>query len=211
MMLWRHRWLRLPAVVVVAWMSGFVWFVHAAWSPPVAPPRSDGIVVLTGGAERVTVGLRLLAAGAAERMLISGVGRAAEFPELAHRAGVDRALAPRVVLGRAASDTRGNAAETSDWVAEHSIGSLIVVTAGYHMPRALAELRQRLPNVTLIPVTVQPPGARDLRDPTSWRLLAGEYTKFLVAELGLAEFAGRAGLAARTGFVGLDPSAEHGG
>ena len=211
MTLWHNRWLRLPAGLVMAWLAGFVWFVHAAWRPPVMPPRSDGIVVLTGGADRVAAGLRLLEAGSADRLLISGVGRAAEFPELAHRAGVDRALAPRVILGRAASDTRGNAAETSDWVAEHRIASLIVVTAGYHMPRALAELRQRLPNVRLIPVTVQPPGMRDVMDPTSWRLLAGEYTKFLVAELGLAELARRAGVAARIGFVGLDPSAEHGG
>lgn len=207
----RRFWLRLLAAGAGAWVAGFVWFVHAAWRPPVTPPRADGIVVLTGGAERVTVGLRLLQAGAADRLLISGVGRAAEFPELAHRAGVDRALAPRVVLGRAASDTRGNAAETSDWVAEHRLGSLIVVTAGYHMPRALAELRRRLPNVQLFPVTVQPPGMRDVTDPTSWRLLAGEYTKFLAAELGLGTWAGRDALAARTGVFGSDYSAEHGG
>ena len=207
----RRFWLRLLAARAGAWVAGFVWFVHAAWRPPVAPPHADGIVVLTGGAERVTVGLRLLQDGAADRLLISGVGRAAEFPGLAHRAGVDRALAPRVVLGRAASDTRGNAAETSDWVAEHRIGSLIVVTAGYHMPRALAELRRRLPDVRLFPVTVQPPGMRDVTDPTSWRLLAGEYTKLLVAELGLVAWAGRDGLAARTGIAGSDDSAEHGG
>jgi uncharacterized SAM-binding protein YcdF (DUF218 family) len=207
----RLRWLWVPGGLVAAWLLGFGWFVHAAWSPTSTPPAADGIVVLTGGAERVAAGLRLLEQGAAQRLLISGVGRAAEFPELAHRAGVDRTLAPKVALGRMAGDTRGNAAETADWVAEHHVASLIVVTAGYHMPRALAELRQKLPRVRLIPVTVQPPGMRDVTDPTSWRLLASEYTKFLVAEMGLAELAGRAGLGARAGFVGLDFSAEHGG
>ncbi len=205
------RWLVFPAAITALWLFGFAWFVHEARSPSAAPPHADGIVVLTGGADRVAAGLRLLESGVAERLLISGVGRAAEFPELAHRAGVDRMLAPRVALGRMAGDTHGNASETSDWVAAHHIASLIVVTAGYHMPRALAELRQRLPGITLIPVRVQPPGMRDMTAPTSWRLLAGEYTKFLAAELGLVELAGRAGFGARPGFVGLDPLAEHGG
>ncbi len=200
-------WLWLPAAATAAWLLGFVWFVHEARNPPAAPPHADGIVVLTGGADRVAAGLHLLEAGAADRLLISGVGRA-EFPELAHRAGVDRTLAPRVVLGHMAGDTRGNASETSAWVAENRVRSLIVVTAGYHMPRALTELRRRLPDITLIPVRVQPPGMRDITDPTSWRLLAGEYTKFLAAELGLVELAGRAGLGGRPG---ADPLAEHGG
>jgi uncharacterized SAM-binding protein YcdF (DUF218 family) len=201
----------VPGIIVVGWLGGFLFFVHAAWSPTITPPHADGIVVLTGGAERVATGLRLLEAGAARRLLISGVGGPAEFPALAHRAGFDRGLAPLVSLGRAAGDTRGNAAETAEWVTENHVTSLIVVTAGYHMPRALAELRQRMPDIVLFPVSVQPPGMRDIKDPTSWRLLAGEYTKFLAAELGLVELAGRAGLAGRTGFVGLDPLTEHGG
>jgi uncharacterized SAM-binding protein YcdF (DUF218 family) len=181
---------------------GFAWFVNVAWRPQVPPPHADGIVVLTGGADRVNVGLRLLADNAAELLLVSGVGRAADFPELAHRAGVDHALAARVTLGRLANSTFGNATETADWVALHHIHTLIVVTAGYHMPRALVELRQRLPDVVLYPVTVQPPGTRSLEEKLAWRLLAEEYTKFLAAELGLTDLAGRAGLSF---------SAEHGG
>lgn len=196
------RLLIVPAVLALGWAGGFVWYLHAAWRPPVIPPRADGIVVLTGGAERVAVGLHLLQENAAERLLVSGVGRAADFPELAHRAGVEQSLAPRVTLGRTAVTTHGNATETAEWVARYHVTSLIVVTAGYHMPRALAELRHSLPNVALYPVTVQPPGMRAVRDPTTWRLLAGEYTKYLAAEMGLG------GLAAS---LGIGPIAEHGG
>jgi uncharacterized SAM-binding protein YcdF (DUF218 family) len=197
----RHaRWLLLPATLALAWAAGFAWFVATAWRPPLAPPHADGIVVLTGGAERVSAGLHLLQNNAADLLLVSGVGRAAEFPELAHRAGIEPSqialLAPRVTLGRVAVSTRGNAAETADWVALHHIAALIVVTAGYHMPRALAELRRRLPGVRLSPFTVQPPGVRAIGDVATWRLLAGEYTKFLAAELGLAELAARLGLLA---------------
>lgn len=192
------RLLAVPATLVAAWLAGFAWFVVATRSPGDAPPRADGIVVLTGGAERVSVGLHLLAGDAAGRLLVSGVGRAAELPELARRAGIAAAmfpaLAPRVTLGHAATSTRGNALETADWVAAHHVGSLIVVTAGYHMPRALWELRRRLRDVVLYPVPVQPPGMRNLADASTWRLLAGEYTKYLVAVAGLTDLAASAGL-----------------
>lgn len=182
--------LMVPLALVLTWTIGFAWFVHTAWQAIPPPPHADGIVVLTGGAERVQAGLRLLEQGQADRLLVSGVGRAAAFSQLASLAGVDRALSPRVTLGRAAESTHGNATETAEWVATFGIRSLIVVTAGYHMPRALAELRARLPGVVLFPVTVQPPGTRALVELSAWRVLASEYTKFLVAELGLTEWAG---------------------
>jgi len=186
----RRLWL-IPPLLVLAWLLGFAWFVHTAWSSSPPPPRADGIVVLTGGAERVQTGLHLLEQGKSERLLVSGVGRGSEFPQLAHYAGVDRGLGSRVTLGRVAGTTHGNASETAEWVAANKVHSLIVVTAGYHMPRALAELRSSLPGVVLYPVTVQPPGTRALAEVSAWRVLAGEYTKFLVAELGLTEWAGR--------------------
>ena len=185
-----RRLLLLPTAAVLAWLLGFAWFVHTAWSPTPPPPHADGIVVLTGGAERVQTGLRLLQSHAADRLLVSGVGRAAAFPQLAHLAGMGTALAPAVTLGRTAGSTRGNAAETADWVAENGIHTLIVVTAGYHMRRALTELRRALPDVTFYPAAVQPPGAQGLTESSTWRLLAGEYMKYLVASLGLTDWAG---------------------
>jgi uncharacterized SAM-binding protein YcdF (DUF218 family) len=174
----------IVATLALLWGAGFAWFLRAALTEAPPPPLADGIVAFTGGAERVETALRLLADGRARLLLVSGVGGAAEFAELARRAGVDRNLAGRVTLGRAAASTRGNAAETADWARDHAIHSLIVVTAGYHMPRALAELARALPKVTLHPAPVLPPALRDGGVPLV-RLLAGEYTKFLAAELGL--------------------------
>lgn len=179
----------------LGWAGGFTWFLRAAGSTPDLPAHADGIVALTGGAERVETALRLLTDGRANRLLISGVGGAAEFAALAQRAGVDAALAPRVAplvtLGRAATSTRGNATETAEWAAAQNIRTLIVVTAGYHMPRALVELARGLPNVTLHPAPVQPAAWRDGVGLAGLRLLAGEYTKFLAAEIGLSAIAFR--------------------
>jgi uncharacterized SAM-binding protein YcdF (DUF218 family) len=191
----KRAWLFLPAAGLLAWGSGFAWFVQQAWQPGweqrSPPPRADGIVVLTGGAERVAVGLKLLEQGASSRLLVSGVGAQASFRDLAHLAGVDAALAPQVTLGRAAASTHANAAETADWAHAHSVRSLIVVTAAYHMPRALEEMRASLPEVTLIAAPVQPPGMRSMRDARAWRRLLGEYTKFLAAGAGVSEWGWR--------------------
>jgi uncharacterized SAM-binding protein YcdF (DUF218 family) len=191
----RHS-LRLALGVLAAlaglWLGGFVWFLRTAERLPPPPPQADGIVALTGGAGRVEAALRLLAEGRARVALISGVGGAAAFEALARRAGIDRDLRPRVTLGRAAQSTRGNAEETAAWARANAVRSLIVVTAGYHMPRALAELARTLPDVALYPAAV--PAA------ASWRLMAAEYGKWLAAELGLSGF-GRHGVL----------QAEHGG
>ncbi len=183
--------LAVPGVLALAWAAGFAWFLHAAWASAEPPAAADGIVALTGGAERVETALKLLAEGRARVLLISGVGGATEFVALAHRAGVDPMLRARVTLGRTAASTRGNATETAEWAHANGLASLIVVTAGYHMPRALAELSRALPDVALYPVPVLPPAMRQL-GPTALRLLAGEYSKWLATEAGLSAFVSRA-------------------
>ncbi len=180
-----------PLLLVLTWIAGFGWFVHTAFENRPPPPPADGIVALTGGADRVETALHLLAEGRARLLLVSGVGGATDFSELAHRAGVASALAPRVALGRAAASTHGNAAETAEWARAHAVRSLIVVTAGYHMPRALTEIGRALPGVPLYPVAVQPPAMRGEADAATFRLLAGEYTKWLATEVGLSAIVSR--------------------
>ena len=178
------------AVLVLAWLGGFAWFVHRAARPVSAPPVADGIVVLTGGADRVRAGLLLLAAHRADHLLVSGIGGHAGFASLARHAGIDPApLATRVTLGRGATSTRGNAAEIAAWARANGLHSLIVVTAFYHMPRALTEIARALPDVTLYPAPVYPTplspnGAEE--SPTGLRLLADEYTKYIATALGLS-------------------------
>jgi len=191
----RHRLatatLAVAATLLLGWTAGFAWFVNETAATRDTPPQADGIVVLTGGAERVDTALRLLAAGHGRVLLISGVNRAADFASLAHLAGVDPALASRVTLGRVATDTRGNAAETAAWAEENHLRSILVVTAGYHMPRALAELRHALPDATLYPIAVLSPAMRRGAASSRLRLLAEEYTKWLAVESGLSRLAPR--------------------
>lgn len=184
--------LAVAAGLALAWSGGFLWFVHRA-SVPLAPPATaDAIVALTGGSGRIETALQLLAARRARIALLSGVGAGVELGELARRAGVEPApLAARVTLGRQATSTRGNAAETVAWARDNQVRSLIVVTAGYHMPRALIEMARAMPEIALYPATVAPPGSNGpagIRDAGMLRLMAEEYTKWLAASLGLSAY-----------------------
>ena len=154
---------------------GFVWFVLALPQPLGAPVRTDGVAVLTGGAGRIARGVRVLDAGLAQRMLVSGVDSRVE-PE---RFRAVNAIPPGlfaccVDLGFVADSTRANAGEVAGWVKRHRFRSVRLVTAGYHMPRAEAEIRARVGrDVVVVPDPV--PGERTLAQ------MAYEYAKFLAA------------------------------
>lgn len=165
---------------------GFVVFVHrlARFEPPAAP-RADGIVALTGGSERITDAMGLLSKGHARRVLITGVNGKTSREEIARRQPDMKSLYSCCVdLDYEALNTVGNAWQTRAWVEQQGFRSLLVVTASYHMPRSLAELRHVLPGVELVPHPVVPEKL-DLdnwwSDPGTLRLLAVEYAKYVVA------------------------------
>ena len=150
-------------VALLVWVIGFAWFVQIAGRAGQVPPHSDGIVAFTGGADRVETALRLLAEQRGDKLLLSGIGGGAELAELAPRAGVDPLpLASRVTLGRSATTTRGNAQETAAWARANEIHSLLVVTAAYHMPRALAELSSRVTGRGAVPASCPAAGTHGI-------------------------------------------------
>ena len=151
---------RLAAALFLLWGMGFAWFMVTLAQPAPLGVRTDAVVVLTGGPRRLARGIEVLQAGAAQRMLISGVARGVTDDDLAKVAGVAPALlAARADLGFAAIDTRSNAEETAGWMARHRFTSLRLVTSAAHMRRARLELDGRLPAaVRIVPdaVPVEP-------------------------------------------------------
>jgi uncharacterized SAM-binding protein YcdF (DUF218 family) len=147
--------------------------------------RTDGIVVLTGGASRIVDAIELLASGHGKRLLISGVHPSTTPDELTRvNPDFERLLNCCIDLGHQATNTIGNAVETARWVREKNFKSIIVVTSGWHMPRALIEIENELPDVKLIPYPVV---SERMRDVTWWsdaptvRLLLIEYVKYLAS------------------------------
>jgi uncharacterized SAM-binding protein YcdF (DUF218 family) len=191
----RRLWVVLALGIAAALAGGFLWFLEATRTGVEAPGRrTDAIVVLTGGLDRVETGLDLLEDGAAPRLLVSGAASGLTMAALARAHGRDpAALAGRLAIGHAAATTAGNAAETAAWIAAEAasgrpVRTLRVVTAAYHRPRAMLELGRALPGVELIAHPVVPAILREGEVPLSRTvtLLGGEYLKFGLALAGLA-------------------------
>ena len=95
-----------------------------------------------------------------------------------------RRLPPASRSGAAPRQPAGTPQETAAWARANAIHSLLVVTAAYHMPRALAELSRALPDVTLYPLPVMP-SERGGGAAVPLRLIAEEYVKYLATQAGL--------------------------
>lgn len=163
--------------------GGFFHFIATIPGKSDPAPPSDGIVALTGGADRIADAVELLAAGQARRLLISGVNQSTTRSEIARLTpSLGELLGCCVDLDHAALNTAGNAAETARWARAHGLTSLIVVTSDYHMPRALAEMRRALPDARLTPHVVPTSRLKSagvLADPEMMRMVVWEYLKYL--------------------------------
>ncbi|MBS9475999.1 YdcF family protein [Ancylobacter radicis] len=176
--------------VIVLVLTGFAIFLFSLERGPSATlPTADGIVVLTGGADRITDATILLTERRGKRLLITGVHPDTTLTEISRTVPATReALECCVELGRSALNTRGNAIETAVWARANDFRSLIVVTSAWHMPRALVELRRAMPDIALLPYPVV---ARGPREANWWgalatiRLFFVEYLKFLAAYVGI--------------------------
>jgi uncharacterized SAM-binding protein YcdF (DUF218 family) len=185
----------VPLALVVAVVIGFFGFISQLRNSEIRPERhADGIVVLTGGASRVSDAMELLAAGYGKRLLISGVHPTSTASDISRSVQESQSLFHCCVdLDRSAVSTRGNALETRRWAQERGFKSLIVVTSNYHMPRAIIELSHAMPDITLVPYVVV--GERWRDEPwwgngATFRLVLSEYLKYIAAgmRVRLADF-----------------------
>jgi uncharacterized SAM-binding protein YcdF (DUF218 family) len=181
-------WLRwLAAALILVWVAGFGWFVAGVERPVIDPDSiTDAVVVLTGGRLRIDNGLELLAEGKARKLFVSGVHQGVDTSEVLRQVpGAPHGVECCIVLGHAADNTQGNALETAEWLRAEGFHSIRLVTANYHMQRALLEFTRALPpEVRIIPHPVFPEGTRpddlwSLR-PTA-RLIFIEYVKYIGA------------------------------
>jgi uncharacterized SAM-binding protein YcdF (DUF218 family) len=183
-----RRPLLMVAVFAVALLGAdFFAFVHQMPVTEAAPTRNaDGIVALTGGPFRINDALDLLAAGRGKRLLISGVNPVTRPGEISRLMPEHQRWFTCCVDIDYSTNTIGNAVETRRWVKARGFESLIVVTANFHMPRAMFVLGHELPDVVLVPFGVVSDKVRVeawWESPETARLLFLEYLKYIVARV----------------------------
>lgn len=184
--------IHLLLLAAFLWLVGFMGFMgFIPRDVRDSTTKTDAIVVLTGGSDRLAEGFRLLDAGLSPRMLITGVAQGVSLQQVIDGMSSDKSVVPSpenlaccVTLGYEAGNTVGNAVETATWVRDNKIASVRLVTANYHMKRSQLEFHRALPGISIIPHPVFPKEMQDnwwFVKPRIIILLAGEYHKFVGA------------------------------
>ncbi|MGQ0526742.1 MAG: YdcF family protein [Alphaproteobacteria bacterium] len=177
----KPRVVTLFLIALMLWVGGFVLFSAASiWRlPQKNDQKTDVIVVLTGGGNRVEEGLILFALGKTKELFISGVHPGVTENEV-RAMWKGRAPLPEccITLERTSISTLQNAQQTRDWLKNTDYHSIRLVTANYHMNRALLHFSLLLPGVDIIPHPVEHPNVGP-RTKRFWLIMLSEYHKTL--------------------------------
>lgn len=180
-----HLCLYTILLTLLVWVLGFVCFSLYALSFKFAPrTQAEGIVALTGGTDRITTSIRLLEEQNTGHLLISGVNKQVPPNEILRM--VPPHLTDKITLGYLAETTAENAIETTNWIRQKNINSILLVTSFYHMPRSIFEILKHTPHLTIIPYPVFPKSFNNsvdwIKTRYAWLLLI-EYHKFIIVHL----------------------------
>ena len=164
------------------WIIGFfcfsLWAISFKYTPV---EKADAIIVLTGGPDRISSAIHLLENQNAPQLFISGVNKVVKEEDLLKK--VPPELRSKIHLGYMADSTYTNALESSDWIQQNNLKTIILLTSFYHMPRSLIEMHQQIPNLKIYPYSIFPNKFENsthwLHTNYAWQLFL-EYHKFLI-------------------------------
>ena len=93
-----------------------------------------------------------------------------------------------IELESISKDTYSNASETYKWTKKNDINNIILITSNYHMPRAILEFKNRMPNQQIFTYPITPKNhdiKHWLNSSDTFSLIFFEYSKLLIASLRL--------------------------
>lgn len=172
--------LRLGSLFLVLYALGFALFGVTLADPAARDaPRTDAIVVITGGPDRIEQAVAALGEGKAKRLLVAGADPSVTKPDLVRRLGGQRRLVQCCVdLGSESVDTRSNAEEGRRWLTRRGYKSVRLITSDWHMRRAHYEFRRQLgDDIAIVPDAV--------RSEPGLMTLFAEYNKYLLRRLAV--------------------------
>ena len=194
----RRRALLLVAGLLLAWPP-LAWLAADWLVVDSRPERADALVVLGGSstyAERTEYAAQLFGEGLAQRLLLTDDGQRGGWSQQEQRNPffVERAAAALKAagvptesietLGPQTSSTYEEATLLREYASARGLGSLLVVTSGYHSRRALWTFERvfrgsgvRVSVARVAPGRQTPAPATWWLSPSGWRAVALEYLK----------------------------------
>ena len=156
--------------------------------------KSSNIVILTGGTNRIKDGLNIInhfdkSKRTNFKILVSGTGKGFSKNSLIKQIGPN--FNPKLVecciyLDSVSKDTLTNAIETSKWANRNDLKEFILITSNYHMPRAILEFKNVMPNhkIYTFPITPRKHNIKEwMRSYETFSLIFKEFCKYIVSNL----------------------------
>lgn len=161
-------------IVLILWIGGYGLFIVNVTSKHItqSTTKTDAIIVLTGGHNRIQSGLSLFSSGLSKNLFITGVHEAVKKEDITKISDCC------ITLGHKATTTLENAYETKEWIEAQNIKTIRLVTSAYHMDRALLEFKHAMPNIEILPHPVHD-NHDVLQDINFWKITFSEYNKIL--------------------------------
>ena len=161
--------------------------------------ESPNIVILTGGANRIKDGLKIIqdfknSKNINYKILVSGTGMGFTKSSLKKKLGPNfnsQLIQCCIDLDGVSKNTLTNASETFKWAYKNDIKEFILITSNYHMPRAILEFKNVMPNLKIYTYAITPK-KHDIENWLSsyqtFSLVFTEYCKFIIAGLRIKFF-----------------------
>ena len=161
--------------------------------------ESPNIVILTGGTNRIKEGLKIIdnfkkSKKINYKILVSGTGIGFTKSSLKKNIGPNfnaRLIECCIDLDSVSKNTFTNAKETFKWISKNKINEFILITSNYHMPRAILEFKNIMPNLKIYTYAITPK-KHDIKNWISsyqtFSLVFIEYCKYIVASMRIKLF-----------------------
>ena len=161
--------------------------------------ESPNIVILTGGTNRIKDGLNIVKDFKKSKkhnykILVSGTGTGFTKKSLKIKLGPNfnaHLIQCCIDLDNVSQNTFTTASETLKWTNKNNIKEFILITSNYHMPRALLEFKNVMPNLKIHTYAITP----KKHDIENWfgsyqtfGLVFTEYCKHILASLRIKLF-----------------------
>ena len=161
--------------------------------------KSPNIVILTGGANRIKDGLKIIqdfknSKNINYKILVSGTGIGFTKSSLKKKLGPNfnsQLIQCCIDLDGVSKNTLTNASETFKWANKNDIKEFILITSNYHMPRAILEFKNVMPNLKIYTYAITPKKHNIknwLSSYQTFSLVFTEYCKFIIAGLRIKFF-----------------------